>query len=354
MSNNGSDTDVLVGDSSNGTIHVRDVVADDKPAEILNFTFVGTGFEILSRTTNADYAVLNVKVTNTEGNLVRMLPVICECENGDLYQVPVISITDLERGTYNVQLQVAYNASETNTDPRVYIDGIRIYSPLAEDQESEFYTPDEAAAEIIEIKQLIADSTVVYAGMPSSEEFKLATGDTVIEYYDDEEGPILTTALDVADYLTCGPNNELYLDGSDGTSVIAFYAKPVEGTTPEQRTIQVGAHRKTDSAVGDVETNTDYVTLVYGSTAADVEVGSYSHTVASGTEQYYTIDVAKLTKDEQGRYLVLIGANSDCSLDAVLALTNLKISGYTIESIDFKLEKSYSRTTLLRVLCSTS
>ena len=159
----GESENVLVGDSSNGTITVRDVVEEDKPAEILNFTFKGTGFEILSRTTDADYAVLNVVVS--KGNeVVKRLPVICECENGDLYQVPVIAITDLAYGTYTVKLQVAYNASETNPTPRVYIDGIRIYSPLAEDKESEYYTPDEATAEILKIKKLIVGENTITDG----------------------------------------------------------------------------------------------------------------------------------------------------------------------------------------------
>jgi hypothetical protein len=349
--------DALVGDASNGTITVRDVVAADRPAEILNFTFVGTGFEILSRTTDANYAVLNVVVSQND-EVVKRLPVICECENGDLYQVPVIAITDLGYGTYTVQLQVAYNASETNPTPRVYIDGIRIYSPLAADKKSEYYTPDEETAEIFKIKKLIvgentitggtegevAEKTVkaVYASVyenadSDAPQFTLAAGDTVIEDY--AGSYILRSASDIGEYVTFGPNNELYLDGSGGTSVIAFYLKPVAGTTAEQRTIQIGAHRKTDSLDGDWETNTDYVTLVYGSTADIVENGEYSHIVASGTEQYYTIEEANLTADAQGRYLVLIGANFDCSLYATLALTNLKISGYEIEKIDFELEK---------------
>jgi hypothetical protein len=260
-------------------------------------------------------------------------------------------------------LYVAYNASATNPTPRVYIDGIRIYSPLADDQESEYYTPDEAAAKFFEIKPLIVgeeaitdgatgkvttEPKVVYASVYYSDEersFKLATGDTVIEYYAEEDQTILSAAVDVNEYLTYGPNNELYLDGSFGTSVIAFYAKPIAGTTAEQRTIQIGAHRKTDSLYGDVKENKDYVTLVYGSTADDVENDNYSYRVASGTEQYYSIDEANLTADAEGRYLVLIGANDKCSDDAeecrtaVLALTNLKICGYTIGEIDFELDE---------------
>ena len=102
--------EALSGDASNGTIHAMKV---EKTGRILSFDFKGTGFEIISRTTSNNYAVLSVEVkyhkdeNDKEGEVVRQFPVITECVNGDLYQVPVISVTDLPYGSYTVTLRAA-------------------------------------------------------------------------------------------------------------------------------------------------------------------------------------------------------------------------------------------------------
>lgn len=61
--------------------------------------------------------------------MVKSIPVDTFYSNGDLYQVPVISTTLKERGTYTVYLK----ALSTYTGQSViYIDGVRIYNPLAD------------------------------------------------------------------------------------------------------------------------------------------------------------------------------------------------------------------------------
>lgn len=53
--------------------------------------------------------------------------------------------------------------------------------------------------------------------------------------------------------------------------------------------------------------------------------------VDSGTEQYYEIDIDNLVYDESNnRYLLLVGTNDSEHSYNALALTNLKVSGYTI------------------------
>ena len=47
--------------------------------------------------------------------------------NGTLYQLPVISVTDLDYGQYTVKLQVM----STNSGSTFYFDGIRIYNPMS-------------------------------------------------------------------------------------------------------------------------------------------------------------------------------------------------------------------------------
>lgn len=98
------DSATLEGDASNGTIHKLTVKNTE---DVLSFDFKGTGFEIISRTTSEKYAVISVKVEKLDENnnpteIVKEFPVITECKNGDLYQVPIISVTDLPYERYKV------------------------------------------------------------------------------------------------------------------------------------------------------------------------------------------------------------------------------------------------------------
>ncbi|MBQ7114677.1 MAG: fibro-slime domain-containing protein [Clostridia bacterium] len=283
------------------------------------------------------YAVIDVSVQTKDdsGNWQEYTykPVITESKGGDLYQVPIISITGLPHDTYRVVVNAAgERVIKGETISRIlYIDGIRIYGPLSDEKALDYYNPEEYQAEFFEVKQLIEDGSAIYADISNTgDELLLMAGDTVIEDTTGS-GLVLTTAADVDEYMSFGPNNELYLDPTSTTTVIAFFLTPDENVPESARTIEIGAHRKADSAT---ESN-GYVDLVYGSTANvfidafDNETANYK--IYSGTEQYYTVDVKDLVLGDDGRYLVMIGAVSNENLIEVLAFTSLKIAGYEIE-----------------------
>lgn len=341
QSNYGSDpnyaTDItpsaITGDASNGTLHTLNVVTT---GEVMSFDFRGTGFEILSRTTKEPYAVINVLVYDTS-NLstpVAVKPVITESKGGDLYQIPVISITGLPQGEYHVSVMAS--AKPDARDRVFYVDGLRIYEPLTVEDANTYYNPEEAGATFTEIKALIGEGRVVYSEISAEgDETKIISGNatggaaTVIE--NRGENGLVLVSDDFGEYMTFGPNNEIYLQGNSVNNVIAFLLTPDMSVPEATRTIEIGAHRKSDSLTGD----TGAINLVYGSTAEAIMNGTYSHAVASGTEQYYTIDVNDLIKNADGSYLVMIGTNGSVSgTDVVtLSLTNLKISGYTLEGV---------------------
>ncbi len=324
---------VIKGDASNGTLHKLNVVTT---GEVMSFDFRGTGFEILSRTTKEPYAVINVLVYDTS-NLstpVAVKPVITESKGGDLYQIPVISITGLPQGEYHVSVVAA---ASTDTKARTfYVDGLRIYEPLTVNDANKYYNPEEAGAAFTEIKALIGKGQVVYSEISAAgDETKIISGNatggaaTVIENRGDNGFVLISD--NAGDYMKFGPNNEIYLQGNSSNNVIAFLLTPDASVAEAARTVEIGAHRKSNSLTGD----TGAINLVYGSTAADIINGDHSYAVSSGTEQYYTIDVSKLTPDDKGRYLVMIGTNGPKSATdlVTLSLTNLKISGYTLEGI---------------------
>ena len=319
--------DNLCGDSSNGSISVLYL---KETADVLSFTFHGTGFEILSRTTWEMYAVVSVTVERDNGDgtyeVVKQFPVITESKGGDLYQIPIISVTGLERADYRVTLKAS---GSTESKTRIlFFDGVRIYQPLDETKAEAYYNSDEAGADFYEIKTLIGDGKAVYADISDTgDEMKLTTGMTFIEDISGEQ--LLVGIEDVSEYLKLGPNNELYLDGNTCNTFLALYLTPDENVAASDRTIEIGAHRKTDIF------NTDAVTLIYGSTADAVINGTNTYSVGSGTEQYFVIDVSNLVWDDvNNRYLLLVGTNDMENAYAALALTNLKISGYTVKPLE--------------------
>lgn len=316
---------LIGGDSSNGSLSALEV---KETADVMSFEFRGTGFEIVSRTTQEQYAVVSVKVERKNGDgtytVVKQFPVITESKGGDLYQVPIISVTGMVRADYKVTLKAA---GSTATKNRVlYIDGVRIYQPLDDIDAVNYYNPNEAHARFYEVKSLIGDGKAIYAGISNTgDETQLVTGTTLIE--DVEGGMLLSTTEDVNQYLKLGPNNELYMNGLEVNTFLAFYLYPIAGVADNARTIEVGAHRKADYGFF----STDPVNLIYGSTADAVLSGTYYYTIESGTEQYYEIDPGNLIFDERNnRYLLLVGTNDGDHTYAALALTNLKVSGYTI------------------------
>lgn len=313
---------LIGGDSSNGSLSVLEV---KETKDVMSFEFRGTGFEIVSRTTQEQYAVVSVKVErkNDENNytVVKQFPVITESKGGDLYQVPIISVTGMDAAEYKVTLTAA--GSTENKTRVLYIDGVRIYEPLEGLDYADYYNSDEAHASFYEVKSLIGEGKAIYADISTTgDETRLVTGTTLIEAVD----MLLSAAEDVNQYLKLGPNNELYMIGGETNTFLAFYLYPIADVEDNARTIEVGAHRKAS-----YEFSTDPVNLIYGSTAEAVLSGTYYYTIESGTEQYYEIDPGNLIFDESNnRYLLLVGTNDGENIYAALALTNLKVSGYTI------------------------
>lgn len=309
---------------SNGSVSSLNVTTT---ADVLTFDFTGTGFELISHTTYGQYAVIDVMVTKTTGEFVKRMPVITESKGGHLYQVPIISITGLERDSYRVTVKAA--GSTADAVRMFYVDGIRVFNPLDHATAKDYYNPGELNAQFLEVKQLIEDGKTVYANASEgSASMQFATGTTLIE--DVQSNGVLTSVGSLSDYMTFGPNNEIYLDGNAAVGMIAFYLTVDESVAPNARTIQIGAHRKVDSVIG----ATGSVTMVYGSTAADLRNGTNAYTLYNGTEQYYSIDVSRLTQGEDGRYLVMIGTNGSATPGEILSLTTLKLSGYTISSME--------------------
>ena len=244
------------------------------------FTFTGDGFDIVSRT-NENTAGLIAYVYNGKKDaeyfrnpevfkagtkdLVKSIPVDTFYSNGDLYQVPVISTTLQQRGTYTVYLK----ALKTYTGQSViYIDGVRIYNPLAD---KSAYLETEKNTKVQELRgMLLGSSPSINLVTPDGNNgFLIDGGSTAVEQYLPEKPEIgaYLGAETLADVMKAGPNNELYLPIDNG---VAFKVSTPVGDA--DWTLQVGAK----SVSADTSTESDAVVadkaftcLLYTSDAAD-------------------------------------------------------------------------------------
>ncbi|MBR3781420.1 MAG: DUF4982 domain-containing protein [Clostridia bacterium] len=231
-----------------------------------------------------------------------------------LYQIPVIKITDLEYGHYDVVITPtftsAFRHSSTAEDGtsyyRVYLDAIKIYSPAGEnddikdrDVKKAYATDDEQYPSYLELKDMLI-------GADSLAEEKDTQGIIFID-------GIAALNNDIATYKNAGPNNELYL-AKDQAVAFEIWATSVPTD------IQLG----TKLACGNPK-----LTVSYASKTTDT-------VIETATDIYYSLNTmlpndAKLTwkqvegSDGNNYYTtgtVVIQNTGD--EDSVLSLTNLK------------------------------
>ncbi len=96
------------------------------------FTFTGTGFDLISRT-GEQTATLRVEVHDNAGNLEKCLTVNTKGEI-ELYQIPVVSVQGLEHDTYHVTIDVNNKVDSIipilSGGNKFYFDAVRIYDPV--------------------------------------------------------------------------------------------------------------------------------------------------------------------------------------------------------------------------------
>ena len=314
------------------------------------FTFRGTGFDIISRT-NTKTGTIGVKVYKGEkasGEPIRNIPLITYYDDGDLYQVPVIHETDFDYGTYTVVVEV----KSYNPDGIVfYLDGVRIYEPL-DDQEytdeegttygSDNYLESEVDAHIYEIRPMIIGNTVdgktanhamLMQYTPGGNVVLSAGGNTVVETLNGivPEGATETTD-DFERYWKWGPNNELYLE--PGNAVGFLIPADIYDSTKPYATFQIGAKATSNKAV------TLKTILPDGTEAKDSTI-----TVNSATDMYYKINVTDEMKTKDGKYYQVVIANTD---GGMVSLTNIKS---TCDPIDFGVPAA--DTTAMRMMAAS-
>lgn len=312
------------------------------------FTFRGTGFDLISRTSGTSGSIV-YKVKNMDTNTVATYGAVdTYYNNGALYQLPVISIKNLAYAKYEVTLLVPKSNMESAST--FYLDGVRIYNPLNDDEEKNAsYIKNEVSVKTTSIREMILGTCeITESGINDPDSGSYITSAEVkgskssILYCAEDEGGVVslsffgevnqedmdqgapaTFSSSLAEYLRRGPSNEVYLTGTTG---IGFVVK-ADGTADS--TLQVEAKKVDMSTESDYTAATD-TTLSMVTKTRDGYAKMKISAINTKTAMYYNIPVKNAIPLEDGSYLVVLtGTATD---KQCISLTNLKQKGYTISS----------------------
>lgn len=306
------------------------------------FTFKGTGFDLISRTSGTSGSIV-YKVKNMDTNTVATYGAVdTYYNNGDLYQLPVISIKNLAYAKYEVTLLVPKSNMESAST--FYLDGVRIYNPLNDDEEKNAsYIKNEVSVKTTSIREMIlgtceitesgindpdSGSYITSAEVPGSTSSILycAGDENAMSFLGDvnqedmNQDASATYSNSLAEYLRRGPSNEVYLTGTTG---IGFVVK-ADGTADS--TLQV------EAKTVDMSTETEGIdtTLSMVTKTTDGYAKRKISAINTKTAMYYNIPVENAIPLKDGNYLVVLtGTATDTQC---ISLTNLKQKGYTISS----------------------
>lgn len=280
------------------------------------FSFTGTGFDLISRT-GAEQGLIQVKIyaSNNAEEPVKTVKVLNKSESAlELYQIPVVSVNDLAYGTYNVTIDVyeqinSYtgNMASLNRGGEFYFDALRVYDPI--NVSGDNLTGDAA----------IAQNAYAADGEMNANVFEVRKKIIEKQTYDDGSGVVDNSVVfvdrtdkgvEVADYTTIGPNNEVYLSNNQG---IAFKLN----STEVPASIDIGAK----SADGKP------VTLNASLYSLDDAYPAYiSEDITSCTAQFYNLMAkAEVTTSEilsgGGAYVAIFNDGG-----GVLSITDFKVA----------------------------
>lgn len=286
----------------------NDMAKDGVVWPTAQFTFKGTGFDIISLTDNTSGAIFVDVVGKTKGITQKLVvnnyygydydATTGEWKTTDkknpntLYQIPVMAVRDLEYDKYDVTIRVAYGQVFDKTGESKYsfwLDAVRVYDPMGKD-DTTYTKDDEGYPQYIKLRNELA---------------KDAANRTGVVFIDGAANANITL------YANYGPNNEVYLAKGQA---ITFTLNVDENVNI--KTIQIAAKAPNGAA--------------YMAVTGDAE---HSKAIGTATEMYYELD-------ESARRFTI--ANTG---EGILSLTNVKITyaekaTVNLGSIDTKAEEN--------------
>ena len=279
----------------------NDMAKDGVVWPTAQFTFKGTGFDIISLTDNTSGAIFVDVVNKETGKKEKSVFVdnyygyTYDATNGwqpstsnkpnALYQIPVIAVRGLDYDEHNVVIKVAYSEYFDHTANKgsynFWLDAVRVYDPMGKSENTgNTYGQDgEAYPQYIKLRSELAanNGTVGVNGK--------------LLFIDGKEN------ASISEYANYGPNNEVYLANGQA---ITF---KLEGNDLSKiATVQIGAKAPMSGGIAKL--------IVNGTGVVEKEL-------STATEMYYNI------KDKMSANNTFTISNTG---DDILSLTNLKIT----------------------------
>lgn len=266
------------------------------------FTFKGTGFDIISLTDNTSGAIFVDVVNKETGKKEKSVFVdnyygyTYDATNGwqpstsnkpnALYQIPVIAVRGLDYDEHNVVIKVAYSEYFDHTANKgsynFWLDAVRVYDPMGKSENTgNTYGQDgEAYPQYIKLRSELAanNGTVGVNGK--------------LLFIDGKEN------ASISEYANYGPNNEVYLANGQA---ITF---KLTGNLDKIAAVQIGAKSPNSN-----ETN-----------KANMVIGDSNKQLSTATEMYYDI-TTEAVNNGTAKLVTVINTG-----EAILSLTNLKIT----------------------------
>ena len=300
------------------------------------FTFYGTGFDVVS-VSSSDTGAIAVQVspdsTFDAQNLVRNTLVntyygmdkngeISVNEPAALYQVPVIKIEDLPYGQYTVCITATYSKFMDKTEADgydLYLDAIRIYDPAGDQYgktddadgvtgnlingtiQDAYISDGEGWPTYIELRDHIMNAAGVTATVD-------AYGKVTVSFPEGAEETMDAVFIDcadnntsIADYVSYGPNNELYLAENQAVA-FSLGLQDMTNIADVQIGLKVGNNNTVDYKVYDARIITDVT-------------NAPTKTLNTTTDMYYSI------KEHASGNIVITNVGG-----GILSITNIKIT----------------------------
>lgn len=269
------------------------------------FTFKGTGFDIISLTDNTSGAIFVDVVNKETGKKEKSVFVdnyygyTYDATNGwqpstsnkpnALYQIPVIAVRGLDYDEHNVVIKVAYSDYFDHTTPKgsysFWLDAVRVYDPMGkiENTGNTYGQDGEAYPQYIKLRNELA-----------KEDGSVTVDSAKLLFIDGAENAAISL------YKNYGPNNEVYLANGQA---ITF---KLEGDLSKIATVQIGAKAPNGQV--------------------DLEVGGTKvvENLNTATEMYYAITEQVITR--AGESVSAKSVTITNSTQNILSLTNLKIT----------------------------
>lgn len=266
------------------------------------FTFKGTGFDVISLTDNKS-GLLICKVVDVAKGEVKYnkfvndyygygyvkgewIKVDKDAANA-LYQLPVVKVDGLPYSEYTVTLTVGYSALFDNADRGSYsfwLDGVRIYDPAGKTLDETYAKDHEGWPKYIELHDELVKTTD-------------ATVKHSLLFIEGNEQAAL------ANYTSYGPNHEVYLLPGQ---TIAFKLDDVSNVDK----VQIGAKAPMGSAVLKVN-------------------NGEAKPIATATDMYYDITEYAISGEGMNKTAQTVTITNGGTDGTILSLTQLKVTHKT-------------------------